>query len=104
MGIRSFNIYDGVQSVVASVWQGENVLVQLHKTVVFSKNKDKIILSSGGWKTNSTKTIINKCFNQLNIKGYLYQKKGVWYVDYNDSADSFKTVEFKDGIKIKVGL
>ena len=105
MTIRNFTLHEGTkaQGVCASIYNGLNdVSVLYHKTIIFNKTGNKITLRNGGWKTVSTKTLINKCFNQLGINAYLYQKKGVWIIRLNDQLDSLVEIPFVDGMVINL--
>jgi|SRR5882724_8548968 len=67
--------------------RGENIAVKLHQTdVVTYTPNGEVILSSGGWKTVTTKDRINQ-FSPVRI----YQKNHVWHV-----GDHI----FKDGMTI----
>ena len=105
MSIRNFTLHNGTmaQGVCASIFNGLNdISVLYHKTIIFNKSGKKVTLRNGGWKTVSTKTLINKCFNQLGINAYLYQKKGVWLVVLNDQLDSMVEIPFVDGMVINL--
>lgn len=102
MTIRNFKLDNGVDGNTATMRLNNNLYVQLHSTIVFKKEGSKVTINSGGYKTVSTKTLINKCFNQLGINAYLYQKKGVWLVELNSQLDSCLTVNFKDGMEINL--
>ena len=66
--------------------------VVLHSTSVFKMYGDGIIeLNSGGWRTNTTKTAINRAFDLLNIPARLWQKNFEWYLTYDNM-----TIEFYD--------
>lgn len=61
--------------------------VILHRTtvVLFDKANSKVVITSGGWKTPTTKTAINNALGQLSsVLGYnlpqVYQKKGEWFL------------------------
>lgn len=102
MSIRNFSIDNGAQGVVASVYSslGQNVIVLLHKTVVFCKEGNEITLNNGGWFSASSKTVMNKCFVQLGINARVFQKKGKWYVELED-INGVKVVDYKNGMIIK---
>jgi hypothetical protein len=66
--------------------------IRLYATDILQVKGNKIILSSGGYKTNTTKTRINQ-FLPVGIR--IYQKNREWFID--NGAYHFK---FFDGIKI----
>lgn len=49
--------------------------VKYHDTVVFKTKGSKIVLNSGGWKTQTTKTRINQSLNTFGLPFHLFQKK-----------------------------
>jgi len=74
---------------------GDKVL-KLHDTDIIKWVGDKIILSSGGWQTRTTKDRLNGWLNRYNTTNYyIYQKKGNWYI-----KDGEKVLEFFDGIEL----
>ena len=66
-----------------------------HETQVVRFNYDHIILNSGGWQTPTTKTRMNQASNQFNLGFNVFQKRGKWYVEHNNSIR-----EFKDGMML----
>jgi hypothetical protein len=78
-------------------------IVKLYNTeVVKRQNINNIVtLNSGGWHTQSTKICINTALRQIYGKEapYLYQSKGVWYLQLNTG----ETRRFLDGIVIGGG-
>lgn len=62
-----------------------------------------IKLSSGGWRTATTKENINRALAQCGFPGIIYQEKGKWiYIDrlVNDHASSTYRCVFFDGMKL----
>jgi hypothetical protein len=92
MSARSFDINKTTKQSNIQVHHKENsTYVTLHKTLVFSINKfGMIFLNSGGYRTNTTKTAINRAFSQLNINGQVSQVKGEWFVTFNGEKIPFK--------------
>lgn len=70
--------------------------VVYHNTVVVKFNKNKIVLDSGMWFTNTTKTRMNQASNQFNLGFAVFQENFEWFVDYKG-----KTMKFKDGMVLK---
>jgi len=56
-----------------------------HTTAVFKYNPTdkKLILNSGGWNTQTTKSRINQACKQFNIPIEVYQKDFIWYINTN---------------------
>jgi len=71
-----------------------------HNTPVVSFNDKEIILNSGGWLTNTTKTRMNQAANQYNLGYNVYQEKKVWYVSLKDVNGNYYSLPFNDGFKI----
>jgi len=63
--------------------------VRLHNTEVVIHYKDKIILNTNGWYTNTTKARINE-FSPFSV----YQRNYEWFIDDG--------IPFKDNIILKV--
>ena len=77
-------------------------ILKLHETEIikwvkgYSLDNEKIVLSSGGWKTVTTKRRINEYINRFNTTNYhIYQKNGNWYI-----KDGDRVLEFFDGIEL----
>jgi len=68
--------------------------IRLYNTDILQFKGDKIILSSGGYKTNTTKSRINQ-FLPGEIK--VYQKNFKWFINNNG-----RELEFFDGIEINL--
>ena len=74
--------------------------VKYHDTVVFKLdlNNKHIVLNSGGYHTNTTKSRINQSLNNFgfnNIK--VFQKAYEWYISINNIINP---IEFQDNIII----
>ena len=67
--------------------------IRLYATDILQFKGNKIILSSGGYKTHTTKTRINQFLEDRGLK--VYQKKGEWFIDNGEYH--FK---FFDGIEL----
>lgn len=64
-----------------------------HGTTVVKFNASKIILDSGGWTTQTTKTRMNQASSQYNLGFHVYQKDYEWFVEYKG-----QTLDFTDGM------
>lgn len=60
------------------------VCVKYHSTDVVKYNNDYIILNTGGYNTNTTKTRMNQASYQFNLGYRVYQKDWEWYVEYRE--------------------
>ena len=75
--------------------EGEDTLVRYHDTVVVKFNENRVILDTDGWRTQTTKNRMNQASAQYNLGYHVYQRDGIWYVDFKGD-----TLEFFDGIKL----
>jgi hypothetical protein len=74
--------------------------IKLYVTDILQFKGNKIILSSGGYKTTTTKARINQ-FLPYGLK--VYQQNYQWYIeDKRDIYSTIKKVEFFDGIELEV--
>lgn len=71
-----------------------------HNTAVVKFNRDEIILNSGGWLTNTTKTRMNQASNQYCLAIRVYQKNHDWFVEHENSIAVINH-DFEDGMVIK---
>lgn len=70
--------------------------IRYHQTVVVRFNERFIILDSGGWSTNTTKTRINQASGQFELKLQVFQVDWSWIVKLPNGQE----VRFVDGLKI----
>lgn len=59
-----------------------NTEIRYHSTRVVTFNEDLIVLDSGGWYSNTTKTRMNQASNTFNLGYQVFQRKHHWYVDF----------------------
>lgn len=81
--------------------EGDNVVIKLHDTDIITYTPKKVILTSGGWNTVTTKERLNR-FCPANIR--IYQENSIWYVGYNYQVMTVHNCKggiFYDGIEIK---
>lgn len=69
--------------------------VRYHSTEVVKFNEREIILNSGGWSTNTTKTRINQAAATFALDIYVFQKAFQWFVVTDNGI-----VPFIDGMVI----
>jgi hypothetical protein len=82
MSARSFELNKRRQGNITVEQDESCVGVELHGTVValYDKQEGTIVLRSGGWRTTTTKTAINRALTLLGFQAQVSQKKGVWYI------------------------
>lgn len=49
--------------------------------VVIEESYNSVRLNTNGWKTATSKTAINRYFQQRNLDCRVFQEKGYWYVE-----------------------
>ena len=64
--------------------------VKYHNTEVVKFTPKTIVLNTGGWKSNTTKTRMNQASNQFNLGYNVFQTKGKWYVRFKRKDYPFK--------------
>jgi hypothetical protein len=69
--------------------------IRYHNTDVVTFDNLKIILNTGGWFTNTTKTRMNQAANQFNLGFKVFQKNGYWYVQLDNGV----VLDYKDGME-----
>ncbi len=93
MSARSFDLnkVNKKQSNIRVIEEDGAKIVLLHGHAIVKIEDDKIILSSCGWSTMTTKTAINQALKQLkDVQGYsVNQVKGDWYVNGMPFEDGF---------------
>ena len=96
MSARSFDLNGNKRQDNITILNGESIKeVVLHTTVVVSIQPNQIVLNSGGYRTNTTKTAINRALTQLDNSNRVVQIKGKWFL-----TDGVNKVEFFDNMAI----
>ena len=96
MSARSFDLNENKRQGNITILNRDNTReVVLHRTVVVSIQPNQIVLNSGGYRTNTTKTAINRALTQLDNSNRVVQIKGKWFL-----TDGVNKVEFFDNISI----
>ena len=73
-----------------------------HGSVIVCFNSNKVILSSHGWRTSSTKQRINQASEEFGLGFTVYQKNWNWYVNCKGgSLDIASSQVFHDGIELE---
>jgi hypothetical protein len=92
-----------VGTVATSVFSEDGYTkVVYHQTVVCKWNEQEIILDSGGWQTNTTKTRMNQASNQYALGFQVFQRDFDWFVAFYDEGyfNENAVIEFDDGMII----
>ena len=89
-----------IGKVATRVQKGDGITrVTYHSTdVVTVYPNGKIVLDSGGWRTNTTKLRMNQASQELGLGFNVWQRLGNWYVDIDGTVQ-----EFEDGKAIRNG-
>ena len=73
---------------------GRRVLTLHNTDIITWKSDGKIILTTGGWHTTTTKARLNE---YLPTSVFVYQRNSIWYIGFRDTRP---IIEFTDGIEI----
>lgn len=70
-------------------------------TRIVSWDGDTVTLNSGGWMTVTTKRKMCQAANQFGLRFCVFQRKGEWYVNVRNTANSFGALDmpFFDGMR-----
>lgn len=74
--------------------------VRYHATDVVAFNGKRIVLNSGGWRTQTTKTRMNQASAQFELGYHVRQENGEWYV-LRYPYQNVKRMKFTDGMAIR---
>lgn len=69
---------------------GRWMRVVYHHTTVVKWTPKTIVLNTGGYFTNTTKTRMNQASSQFKLGYHVYQKKFGWYVKHKGKIYRFK--------------
>lgn len=75
---------------------GQFCAIRYHATDVVKFNDKEIILNSGGWRTNTTKTRMNQTSNEFGLGFRVFQEKGYWWVEHGGQESIYT-----DGIVLR---
>ena len=96
MSARWFNLNGNKRQGNITILNRDNTRgVVFHSTVVVSIQHNQIVLNSGGYRTSTTKTAINRALTQLDNPNRVVQIKGEWFL-----TDGVNKVQFFDNISI----
>lgn len=71
----------------------DQTIITLHHTDIVTITPKTIILNTGGWFTNTTKTRMQQVSHQFNLGYNVFQKDGLWFVEYKGLVKPFSTVK-----------
>jgi len=69
------------------LWTGQNVngepitAIRYHDTDIAVQKDGLLWLTSGGWRTATTKLNINRALDYFNYPGFIHQNRSIWYYD-----------------------
>jgi len=80
-----------------------HILLHGNKICDIDYEEKEVMLSSCGWRTNTTKTAINNVLGQLGLRNRIYQKDHVWYITmgYDGINNEIVDDNFKDNLTLK---
>jgi len=72
--------------------------VTFHSTpvVTWVRDKDLVILDTGGWKTVTTKARMNQAANEFGLPYHVGQKDGAWFVTVTYADGSMEDLPFPE--------
>jgi hypothetical protein len=101
MSARSYELVTKKQGDITLEMPNEHsIKVFLHGNKVLHADKNRVSLFSCGWKTNTTKTAINRFFDLTDRNAHVVQRKGVWFVQLPNGTDNPIMIPFIDGITL----
>lgn len=68
---------------------GIHTIITYHSTQIVKFNENEIILNSGRWNTQTTKTRMNQASNQFGLGYTVFQKDFEWFVNYKHKINPF---------------
>ena len=78
--------------------------ITLHGSPIAQIKQDKIVLSSCGWYTMTTKDRLNKILSD-NQTGYtIYQVSHIWYIYANNPMDNYIPLKNRGKVKFADGV
>ena len=98
MSARSFDLnkVNKTQSNIRVTEENGTKTVLLHGHAIVKIESNKVILSSCGWLTSTTKTGINNALKQLGLSDFqVSQKKGLWFIDGKPFYDGYEVKRMK---------
>lgn len=97
MSARSFVLNKRRQGNITIIKDNVSLSCRLHNTIICRMTGNQIQLHSGGWKTVTTKTAINRFLELNEFDHYIYQDKFQWFIRNRETG---LTYEYHDGMII----
>ena len=108
MSARSYTLDKRRQGNITVFNDDARITVRLHNTdiVVYDKLSKVTRLTSGGWRTVTTKTAINRFFSLMGLTHRVSQVKGEWYLDALEFRDNMSVggLSNLDGLSNRVSI
>ncbi len=76
----------------------DSIGLQYHETDVVTFTPSGLVLTSGGWRTLTTKERINWALESVGY--HVFQDKGAWFIGPLSNPRSKHAVRFHDGIRV----
>lgn len=84
------NAYNQLSSYKTNIInKGDNLTVVYAATAIVKASPSKITLSTGGWKSMTTKKKMNQASHQFNLGYSVFQKAGDWFVEWKGIVRKF---------------
>lgn len=76
-----------------SVMGGDgNTILTLHGNVIATVEGNKLLLTSSGWETNTTKERLNGILETFGLSARVAQRDFEWFIVDGDNATKFKAI------------
>lgn len=85
---------------VAKMTDSDKVQYVYHETPIVTIEGNTITLTSGGWRTATTKKNINEVLGTENLPFGVYQENSVWYITKGQRYDKTDQRPFADGMQV----
>ena len=76
------------QTKIQAAASGKTQVI-FYQTPVVTFDDQAITLNTGGWWTRSTKVRMNQASQEFGLGYRVFQKKGEWFVEYQDDVQPF---------------
>lgn len=84
----SYGTVGSYQTKIHADTSGKTQVI-FYQTPVVAFDNHSISLNTGGWWTRSTKARMNQASKEFSLGYRVYQKKGEWFVDYQNDVLPF---------------
>jgi hypothetical protein len=76
------NMYQIGKTATKISQRNGKTVITYHTTDIVSFDAKGIVLNTGGWRSNTTKTRMNQTSNVFQLGYMVYQKAGEWFCAY----------------------